>query len=161
MKHIDGSEKFLFGSVKGSGEKIYMTKPGWQCGRYWAFGYLGNKNCHYHLDGYQSGPLFNDKRNICMHDALKKDYKLAPQIEENLWQFCEQALTIYTLKESAEVMGRGGSHMTTHKERDFILEHCKDQANTINDIVLPKLLQVFWDTFSKHELKLTNPEGKL
>ena len=51
--------------------------------------------------------------------------------------------------------------MTTHKERDFILEHCKDQANTINDIVLAKAFTSFWDTFSKHELKLTNPEGKL
>ena len=155
MKIINGKEKFLLGTVKGSNERVYMSLPKWSCGWYWSFGYLGNNNCHYHLDGYQSGPLFNDKRNINMYDALKNDYKLAPQIEENLWQFCEQALTIYTLKEAAEVMGRGGSHMASHSERSFIIGNCGEYAENINNVVLPRLLQVFWDTFSVHELKLT------
>lgn len=151
MKQINGEDTFLFGVVKGTNTRIYMSRPSWDCGWYWSYGYLGNSHCHYHLEGYQAKAGFGEKRNICMYDALLEDYDLVPQIKENLWQFCEQAKTIYTLKEAAEVMGRGGSHVSAHKEREFILEHCKEHSEHLNDVVLPKLLQVFWDTFSKHE----------
>lgn len=135
MKTINGKEKFFFGTVKGTKERIYMRIPEWACGRYWSFGYSDNRV--HAIKGKPYDP-----------HALLKDYDLAPQIKENLWQFCEQALTIYTLKESADTMGLGGSHMTTHTEKDFILSNCKEYADHLNNVVLPKLLQVFWDTFS-------------
>jgi hypothetical protein len=138
---IRGKDKVYFGFHKEWQEKIWLTKPEYSCGWYWSFGYLGNRNCNYHLDNYQNG------RNINMYDALKEDYTLSPHIEVELWQFCEQAETIYTLKEAAEVLYRGGAHYTSNPLRDFIIEN--NHNDNLNMVVLPKLLQNFWDQFGK------------
>lgn len=31
-------------------EKLYLSKPSWDCDWYWGFGYVGNKNLHTHLN---------------------------------------------------------------------------------------------------------------
>lgn len=38
-----------FGTVKKDKDRIALYAPTFDCGWYWGFGYLGNKNCHYHL----------------------------------------------------------------------------------------------------------------
>lgn len=124
-------QKHFFGTRKDTGEEIYLSAPSWDCDWYWGFGYLGNKYCHYHLSGYQNG------RNINMYDALLADYNLNPKIKANLWEFCELVLSAYTLKEAAEVLGRGGSHMTTNPCQDIIIN--KDEVKRINEIVLPAI----------------------
>jgi hypothetical protein len=136
---IEGANKILLGQLKDTGENIWISKPSWDCDWYWSFGYLGNRDCHYHLDDYQNG------RNINMYDALKTDYILSENIKDNLWVFCELALSIYQLKHTVELLGRGGSHMTTNPCKDLI----KDEAYTkhINEVVLPKVMQHFWNTF--------------
>lgn len=138
---IEGKNKVYFGHHIEWNEKIWLTKPKYSCGWYWSFGYLGNKNCHYHLDGYQNG------RNINMYAALQTDYLLSPHIANNLWSFCEQAQTIYTLKEAADVLYRGGANYTTNPLRNFIISN--NHNDNLNMVVLPKLLQNFWDQFSK------------
>jgi len=150
---IKGKDKVFFGKNE-HGERIYLQKPTWDCGWYWSFGYLGNKDCHYHLDGYQKKDHclkledgnykhITEKRNICMRDALLADYELNPVIEENLWVFCELALSIYSLKETAEVLGRGGSHMTNNPCQSVIKN--KTEVKRINEIVIPALCQELWD----------------
>ncbi len=59
MKQITGAAKVLFGVDNESKENIYISKPTWDCDSYWSFGYLGNRNCHYHLDGYANGRNIN------------------------------------------------------------------------------------------------------
>jgi hypothetical protein len=49
MKTLSNYEKILLGY--NNNEPIYLSPPSWDCGWYWGFGYLGNKNCHYHVDG--------------------------------------------------------------------------------------------------------------
>ena len=51
-------EKVALGKVKKdykdstiANKYLYIDKHSWDCGWYWGFGYLGNKNCHYHVDG--------------------------------------------------------------------------------------------------------------
>jgi hypothetical protein len=135
---INGKDKVFFG-VDKFGDRINLTRPSYDCKWYWSFGYLGNKDCHYHLSGYQNG------RNINMYDALVSDYVLADHIVANLWSFCEQALAIYTLKDAAEVLYRGGANMTTNPLRDIIKAHNGDDM--LNQKLLPILLQKFWDDF--------------
>lgn len=120
MDEITGNERIFFGTHKASGKNVYITKPKWDCGWYWSFGYLGNENWHYHLDGYKNG------RNINMRDALITDYELSEKIMGQLWTFCELALSIYQLKATAELLGRGGSHMSKNPCADLILD--KDYA---------------------------------
>lgn len=140
---IKGTREQFFGTRKSDGHKIYITQPSWDCGWYWSFGYLGNRNEHYHLDGYANG------RNINMYDALKEDYDLAPAIEENLWKFCELAKTAYTLKETAEVLGRGGSHYTTNPLAALIKN--QDEVKRINEKVLPAIFNELAELYKEKD----------
>lgn len=140
MTSTDWNTKIFFGVNKNTNERIWLDKPSWDCGWYWGFGYLGNKDCHYHLSGYQNG------RNINMYDALMGDYDLNPKIKENMWQFCELVKTAYVLKETAEVLGRGGSHFTTNICKDIIVN--KDEVKRINEVVLPKIFDAIYKLIS-------------
>ncbi len=133
-------EKNFFGIRKADKSRINITSPTWDCGWYWSFGYLGNKNEHYHLSSYSDG------RNISMYDALLADYELNPILLGNadkfgsfsrLLAFCELSKTAYTLKETAEVLGRGGSHYAQNPCKDIIIN--KAEVERINKIVLPAI----------------------
>jgi hypothetical protein len=134
---ITGKDKVFMGVNKESKEKIYITKPTFDCGWYWSFGYLGNKDCHYHLDGYANG------RTISMYDALLKDYELSNNIKNNLLDFCELALSIYQLKTTAELFGRGGMSITNNPCKDSIIN--TKLSDKINQELLPIVMQKFWD----------------
>lgn len=152
-KVINGKDRIFLGTRKSDNTPIYMKKPSWDCGWYWSFGYLGNKNEHYHLSSYQDKDVFlkdengnyhsfTQKRNLNMFDCLNDDYDLVIGIKDNLWSFCEQVSTIYTLKEAYEVFYRGGSHYTTHPMQDTIKSN--DKAVYLADL-LETLLQKFWN----------------
>ena len=153
MKEIIGQERVLFGTDT-HGDNIYITKPKWDCNWYWSFGYLGNKNIHYHLDAYQSKDHFfkledgtfksiTEKRNKNMYDCLLADYNLNEKIKAKLWEFCELSKTIYALKEAAEVLGRGGSHMTMNPCSELIKN--KTEVERLNTVVIPELCQTLWN----------------
>jgi len=129
MKAINGLSKVFFGVRKSDNERIYLSKPSWDCSWYWGFGYLGNRNEHYHLSGYANG------KNV--YDALLADYDLNEKIKENLWVFVELVTTAYTLKETAEVLGRGGSHYTTNPCKSIIINEV--ETKRINEDVLPAI----------------------
>ena len=121
-------EKYLIGKIDG--ENIYLSAPSWDCDWYWGFGYLGNRDCHYHLDG------LNKDKNL--FDALREHFGDSLTInEDKLWTFCELIATFYTLKESAEVFGRGGSHYTKNPIQDLLID--EEKTKEINDIILPAL----------------------
>lgn len=159
IKAITGSAKVFFGTRKSDNTRIYITKPSFDCDWYWSFGYLGNKNEHYHLESYQQKThffkletgefkLITEQRNINMYDALLADYALNPIIELNLWTFCELAKSIYTLKEAAELFHRGGSHYTKNPGQS------KLQNQSLYDLLtfdlIPSQCQLLWDLIQEH-----------
>ncbi len=123
------NRRVLLGEVDGN--NIWLSAPSWDCGWYWGFGYLGNRDCHYHIDGL-------DKYKN-MFDAIKEHFgeSLTIKDDKKLWTFCELIATFYALKETAEVLGRGGSHYTTNTCADIIKN--KKEANRINDEVMPAI----------------------
>lgn len=127
MKTID-YPRIVLG--KQDGKNIYLSPPLWSCGWYWSFGYLGNKDCHYHLHSIGS-------KNMC--NNLKEHFGESLKINNDdiLYVFCEIATTIYALKETAEVLGRGGSHYTTNPCAEVIKN--REEVNRINEIVIPAL----------------------
>lgn len=133
MKEIKGKDKVFFGVRKSDNVGVFITKPQWACDWYWAMGYLGNKNEHYHLENYDNG------RNTNMYDALKEDYVLSEKIEKNLWVFCELMTTAYTLKKVAEVYHLGGSHYTENPVIDLLKN--PDENKRLNEVVLPALFE--------------------
>ncbi len=140
VPEINGNEKVTLGIRKSDGRIIHISKPSFDCGWYWGFGYLGNRDEHYHLSGFANG------RNINMYDALKADYSLNPKIENNLWEFCELVTTAYALKTTAEVLGRGGSHYCTNPLADLIIN--KDEVKRINEKLLPAIFNALNEIYS-------------
>ena len=128
------------------GEKIYLSPPSWDCGWYWGFGYLGNKNCHYHIDGLKEVETYNLEKKVWEHesynlyDGLIKHFGDSLMIRRsNLWEFAELFETFYKLRDIAEVYNRGGSHYTTNPCKDLIIN--KDEVKRINEVILPAIFE--------------------
>lgn len=138
--YIAPQPKVLFGH-KLDGEVIYLDLPTWDCNWYWGFGYLGNRQCHYHLKTYKEEGGFGEHRNISMFEALRGDYKLCPALadDNNLWKFCELVKTVYALLEVAEVFHRGGSHYSSNPCKDLLKS--PEQYKHINEVLLPALFK--------------------
>lgn len=141
MKRTSFIDIFLMG--KHNDERIYLSPPSWDCGWYWGFGYLGNRNCHYHMDG-----LMKDTN---LFDGIKKHFgdTLTIKNDSDLWQFCELMGTFYTLKEAAEVLWRGGSHYTTNPITDKIKN--EKEVARINNEVMPALFDAIHAIIKKYQ----------
>lgn len=115
------------------GEKIYLRAPSWDCGWYWGFGYLGNDDCHYHFDGLK----LLKGRVVNLFDGMKNHFKHLSINDKKLWKFCELMETFYTLKQAAEVLGRGGSHYTSNPCESVIKN--PEEVKRINEVVMPAI----------------------
>jgi len=133
--------KVYFGTDKQSKQLIYLYTPTFDCDWYWGFGYLGNKNCHYHLSNYKQEFTSGVVRNIDMHDALQRDYDLCESLRNpnTLWTFCELFKTAYALAEVAQIYNRGGSHYSNNPCKALIKN--KEQYEHINFVLLPALFK--------------------
>lgn len=151
---ISGKDKVFFGTRKDDNTGIYLDKPTFDCEWYWSFGSLGNKNCCYRLNSYQTKTIFikddagkyhsfTIKRNLHMRDALLEDYALNPVIEANLWTFCELSLSIYTLKAAADLFHIGGSHTTTNPGKDN-LKNNEIYKKLVSELI-PAQCQLLWN----------------
>lgn len=130
MNTLSNYKKVLIGY--NNNEPIYLSPPSWDCGWYWGFGYLGNKNCHYHVDGLA--------KDCNLFDGFKKHFGETLKVtDKQLWTLCELFKTFYILKETAEVLGIGGAHYTNNPCKDLIIN--KEEVERINNIVLPQIFE--------------------
>lgn len=147
-------EKAYLGIVNN--ERIYLSAPSWDCGWYWGFGYLGNKNCHYHVDGLKKIETYDfDKRVfqyefVDLHAGFKKHFGDSFVVKEDrdVWTLAELFETFYALKETAEVLGRGGSHMTTNPCAALIKN--SEEVERINKTVLPAIFDEIYKILDKY-----------
>lgn len=117
-------EKLYLGKNQ-DGEEIYMSRPSWNFDWYWGFGYIGNK----HLDSLGEGNLFNN---------IKIYFQYFTLTDKELWIFCEIVKTIYTLRDTAELVNRGGSRYTNNPCKELLTK--PDWYNEINNVLIPKLI---------------------
>lgn len=139
-----GKEIYLLGKDK-EGILYWLEEPKWDCGWYWGCGYVetytNNKNpsiardieSHQHFDGL----FFNKNKNG--YDNFKEFFDETTVTDKELWTLLEVMKTIYILKETAEVLGRGGSHYTSNPCRDTITN--TEEVKRINEVVLPALFE--------------------
>jgi hypothetical protein len=133
-------KKTLLGIVEN--EKIYLSAPSWDCGWYWGFGYLGNNNCHYHVDG-----LMKDKN---LRDGLIEHFgKTFIVRNSQTWVIAELFTTFYSLKETSEVLGRGGSHLTANPCSEIIKN--VDEVKRINETVLPSIFDAIYTILDQNK----------
>jgi hypothetical protein len=143
------NDDFLMGEVDG--KIIYLRAPSWDCEWYWGFGYLGNRDCNYHVDGLKKHEWYDTEKgcwrseSFNLYDGIKKHFGDSLTIKDNkkLWMFCELMVTFYTLKNTAEVLGRGGSHYTSNPCADIIKN--EKEAKRINDKVIPAIFHELYE----------------
>ncbi len=121
---------------------IFLRRPSWDCNWYWGFGYLGNNSCHFHLNTLDV--LDSGLSNKNMFDQLKLFFgdSLTIKDDKALWKFCEIVRTIYSLKESAEVFGRGGSHFTSNPDAKSIKN--PELVTHINEVLIPMQIRTLY-----------------
>ena len=120
------------------GKNVYLARPSWDCGWYWGFGYVQNKKLHTHLK-----TMCNvENHTVNLWDGLQHHIKGGKiermHVQDKLWTFCEVVQTIYHLRETAEVLGRGDSNYTTNPCADLIKN--PDEVKRINEVLIPKLI---------------------
>ncbi len=99
----------IFLGTDHHGERLWLEKHEWQCGWYWAFGYIGNRNLHMHIDSKIKHPA-----------GYKPDWtNVSHQFAETWitqaqwWVIRDLFLTAYALKEAAATYRHGG-HQTAN-----------------------------------------------
>lgn len=125
----DYPAKVLLGSNPIEGE-MYLTKPKWECDWYWSFGWIGNNNLLINLDKLGSSNIYDNIKEFIPNVKLS---------DTNLWKFCELAESIYTLKKSAELFHRGGSHIVYNAKYKEIMQN-KEWCEHINYVIIPALI---------------------
>ena len=143
MKKIETIFKDRIFLGKLDGENVWLAPPSWDCGWYWGFGYIQNRNMHTHYDC------------ICLkkleqYNFEKQAYELTDFIyilgnnpnfkttlsESKQWQLSDYMKTFYALKEASEVVGRGSSHYTGQVKKSV---KNTSMSRKINNVLLPKL----------------------
>ena len=143
MKQTIFKEDFKMGIGKTDDRNTVVLKaPSFDCGWYWGFGYLSNKWVHYHMNGL----MITDN----LFDGLKKEFgdSLVIKNEKDLWTFCELMKTFYTLKDTAEVLERGGSNYGDNPIKNIIQN--KKEANRINKKVMIALFDAIENILVKY-----------
>lgn len=140
-----------------NGERIYLSAPSWDCEWYWGFWYLGNQNCHYHLEWLKKIQTYNHAKKVFeyefvnLYDWIKKHFTDLQITDWKLRTFCELVETAYNLKKTAEVLGRGGSHYTTNPLKELIKN--EEEVKRINEVVLPAIFLEIEKCFITEEQK--------
>jgi hypothetical protein len=137
-----GKKIYLLGQDK-DGINYWLKEPKWDCGWYWGFGYIetytNNKNPHLAKDinghNHWKCLFLNGKENS--YDLFKKFFTKTTLKDSEIWKLCDFMKSFYTLRETAEVLGRGHSYFTKKAK----LETVKDEimCKKINEIMLPSI----------------------
>lgn len=141
-----GKDIYLLGADK-EGTKYWLEGASFDCGWYWGFGYVetytNNNNpgasrdilSHQHFD-----TLF--LKNYGFDDVLEA----TTMTEGEKWKLMELMKTYYNLKLTAEVFGRGGSHVSSNPLCDEIKD--EELVKKINNVLLPKVFEEVYKILS-------------
>ncbi len=146
--------KIKLGQVDG--ENIYLSAPSWDCNWYWGFGYLGNKNCHYHISGLETIETYNfdakafTHERVNLYDGLKKHFGETFIVKEDadIWKLAELFKAFYKLKDYAELCHTGGANMTSNPCKELLKN--TDEETRINNIVLPQIFEEIYKVLAKY-----------
>lgn len=136
------SEKIFLG-IDTDNEKIFLSKHEWACKWYWSFGWLGNRNLHFHMDAYLDGK----------HFAIEKVFLSTKITSKEWWIILDLFKQAYSLKDTAAVYQYGG-HLTSAPGLTDLIRN-KEKADELN-----KDLKFLLDTTWNYILSLNLSERK-
>lgn len=152
------TKKDLYGLV----EPIRLSNFIWECNWYWAGGYVGNQNCHFHFNGAfldvpdrrghplgrfvtpwdvkKDGQEVIDNGCSIWEDVTKFLDDVPEQIKTNWWRIKDLFKQFYTLQKAAEVFQYGG-HCSSEGRTEAEIN--KEMAKTINlhilRVIIPEI----------------------
>lgn len=166
--HLLGSytEKFMLGLRDG--QKIFLSSPSWDCGWYWGFGYLGNKDCHYFVECLERVENYvwykdeSDGKHKCamdvsfvnLYDGFKGHFDEGTFVVSNdhdVWLLAELFSTFYKVKETCSMLRYGGAHYTNNPLKSFIVD--KEYFDWLNYGLLPMLFEEIYRVLNKYSVK--------
>jgi len=135
--HAFGRDVYFLG-INKEGERLWLEKASWDCNWYWGFGYVETYNrinpekatdihCHTHYN------LLLKNKHILSDLGIN-----SPLTEKEQWELSDLMKSFYTLGETAELFGGGGSNISS-TDYDFLKN--KDIVEKINKELLPKLFK--------------------
>jgi len=125
-------ERILLGHRKDDGAPIYLTKHSWSCGWYWSFGWMGNRNEHFHFEAYLDGQA-----------KMPADLFRSTNISAaEWWVIRDLFIQAYALQEAAAAYRHGGHQTTLAGTTDLLKDQSKADALNAD---LERLLTVLWD----------------
>ena len=155
MKLKNEYEKTRLGNNQN--QSIFLSPPSWNCGWYWGFGYLGNDDCHYHVDGLTKIETYDFEKKVRQYKFVNlkdgfdlhfgKSYTIRPS---HRWTFAELFKSFYQLQSTAEMFGRGGCHLSSNPCQEFIKDESK--AFEINSAILPEVFDRIYKIINANEL---------
>lgn len=147
-------ERVFLGNHPDFGD-MYLIRPEWECDWYWSFGYLRPKSdnvrdwFHTHL-----GSVLDEPGGM-WYDAIKRIFGKSltiPVVPDELdmplskdwriWLFLEMAKSIYFHKEMAEVLERGGTHLSNNPHSELLQD--SERVHKINYEIIPALIDTLY-----------------
>lgn len=128
MTGLMNSNKIKLGTYNN--EVISLTKHTWDCGWYWGMGYVGNRNCHFHIDTLITGE--------CEVDKIFSETWIT---QSTWWVIRDLFMQAYSLKSAAETYRHGGHQISKPMITDIL--KCQSKADGLNDD-LKILLDSIW-----------------
>jgi len=131
-----GKEMYLLGKDEGN-THYYLEEPSWDCDWYWGFGYIQGFNGGRITDGSHASHEHADK---FMSEWFMETNGSKPRLKEMTfsekegWELSELFKRFYTLRESAEMFGRGGCHVSGVDE--YLID--TKLAKRINEVLIPE-----------------------
>jgi hypothetical protein len=154
--HAFKKDVYLLGK-DADGIRYWLEAPSWDCGWYWGFGYVETYqqnrtpskardiDSHSHIDSSFMGKVsfYNTDKNAWDYTEYIHNIFDCPTFTETTfsekegWTLSELFKTFYQLRESADMFGKGGSHITTNPCADIIAN--KEWAKHINEVMIPAI----------------------
>ena len=130
------SEKIYLGIGGKYDEKLWIEKHRFDCGWYWAFGYIGNRNLHMHISSMIEHP---EQYNQKWTDV---DFQFSSTwlSQEQWWILRDLFIQAYALKSAAETYKYGGHQTGKAKPYQIISEKMNEFINNN----LEELLDNIW-----------------
>jgi len=127
------TDRIYLGIYKG--EKVYLSKHSWDCGWYWGFGYVGNRDWHFHFT------TFLEDSSCAGRAFIDPNFTY-----QNWWYIRDLFIQAYALKKVAEVYSYGGHQSSKAGLTDMLRSEDKaKQANDDLELVLNALWQFMLD----------------
>lgn len=171
--HAFGKDVFLLGKDK-QGARLWLEDAKWDCGWYWAFGYVetyGVKsndvqprsardiNSHSHIDSYIfKKPEYYDfdkKAFVTGSDYLhhwneNPDLAATTLTESESWQFSDLMKSFYALSKVSAIYNSGNSHLTSVEGLSLKNQEGYDR---INQVEIPAIVNAVKILLSPKEVK--------